>query len=208
LDQEVDALVKMDADVVLPPHYFAYLLKEFASDPGLGMASGKTYYQHQDTWVLERCPDFHVVGPCKTYRYSCFKDIGGLIPILGWDILDCAKSRMKGWRTQSYRDLPVYHLRLMGSAMGMRKTHISYGRSSFLIRAHPFFVFGRSLFRAIERPYLSGLWMMVGYIQTAFRGGKRLDDLELARFLRREQVGRLLGKTYHQEEFLVRQIKH
>ncbi|MBI4643520.1 MAG: glycosyltransferase family 2 protein [Deltaproteobacteria bacterium] len=199
-------VVKMDADVLLPPDYFAKLLARFQEEPRLGIASGKTYIPHQGRWVLERTPDFHASGPCKTYRLTCFREIGGLIPILGWDILDEAPARRYGWQTRGFRDLPLYHLRMMGSATGMARANLRYGRCYYGLRAHPLFVLAKALYRALEQPYLASLLIPVGYLLAAWHRGKRLDDPGLAEFLRREQLDRLRGRTLGQEEWWPRKL--
>jgi glycosyltransferase involved in cell wall biosynthesis len=209
LPADIPFVVKMDSDVLLPPDYFALLLERFAADPRLGVASGKTFVPRSGGWELERCADNHVPGPCKTYRRACLEDIGGLIPMLGWDILDVTKARLRGWRTQSYRQLPIYHLRPMGQVMGMMKTFLSYGKACYLIRCHPLFVVGRACYRALEVPYFLGLVILAGYIRAALQipETERLSDKDLARFLRLEQLQRLLGRTFRQEEFLPRRLR-
>jgi biofilm PGA synthesis N-glycosyltransferase PgaC len=208
LEDEVDFLVKMDADVILPEKYFEMIISSFAESQRLGMVSGKTYVREGEDWILERIPDTHVSGACKAYRWSCFSEMGGLLPLLGWDILDGAKARSLGWQTRSLRDLPLYHLRASGSARGMLRARMRTGRAMYTIRAHPLFVLGKSLFRAIEKPYLSGLLIPLGYIGSFFRRPPRLEDKELASFLRSEQLGRLSGRTIRQEELLTRSYKN
>jgi glycosyltransferase involved in cell wall biosynthesis len=199
-------VVKMDADVLLPPDYFATLLAHFQAQPRLGIASGKTYNLQQGKWVLERIADSHVTGACKTYRSACLSEMGGLIPILGWDILDVAQARRHGWHTRSFRDLPFYHLRLTGSATGMVQANLRFGRCYYVIRAHPLFVLAKSFYRALERPYLASLLIPVGYLLAALRHEQRLDDLGLADYLRREQLDRLRGRTLGQEEWWPRPL--
>jgi len=206
LREDVDFVVKMDADVILPNHYFAMLLARFAADPLLGLASGKTYTWQNSTWVLERIADSHVTGACKTYRRECLRDMGGLIPVLGWDILDVVQARRQGWRTLSFRDLPLYHLRLTGSAQGMLRANLSYGRCYYAMRAHPLFVLAKALYRAAERPYGLGLFILEGYVGAALRGEQRLADLGLAAYLRQEQLARLRGRTWRQEEMFPRKM--
>ncbi len=204
LSDKVDFVVKMDADVILPRHYFTALLARFAADPHLGLASGKTYTWQQGAWVLERIADSHVTGACKAYRLTCLRDLGGLIPVLGWDVLDVVQARRQGWRASSFRDLPIYHLRLTGSAQGLLRANLSYGRSYYAIRAHPLFVLAKALYRALERPYGLGLFIVAGYIGAALRHEERLADLGLAAYLRQEQMARLRGRTWRQEELLPR----
>ena len=206
IGDEVPFVVKLDADILHPPNYFATLLERFRDEPELGIASGKTYLRENGGLVLERIPDFHATGPCKTYRTACFKDMGGLIPILGWDILDCAQARRKGWKTRSFRDLHMIHLRMMGSAGGMARANLRYGACYYGIRAHPLFVLAKSIYRALERPYLSSLLIPFGYAQAALKKVQRLNDPDLARFLRKEQLERLLGRTWSQEEKLPRYL--
>ena len=207
LVDKVDFLVKMDADVVLPDHYFEDVISNFAESSRLGMVSGKTYVREGEDWKLERIPDTHVSGACKAYRWDCFSEMGGLLPLLGWDILDGAKARSLGWQTRSLRDLPLYHLRASGSARGMLRARMRTGRAMYTIRAHPLFVLGKSLFRAMEKPYLTGLLIPLGYVWSFFSRPPRLEDKDLARFLRGEQLGRLSGRTFRQEELLTRSFK-
>jgi len=199
---EAEFVVKMDADVILPPGYFQELLARFAADPLLGLASGKTFNLQEGRWVLERIADSHVTGACKTYRRRCLNDMGGLVPILGWDVLDVVQARMAGWRTKSFRDLPLYHLRLTGSAQGMARANLSYGRSYYAMRAHPLFVAAKALYRSLEKPYLMSLLILVGYLMAALQKEERLRDAALTRFLRREQLQRLRGRTWNEELFL------
>jgi glycosyltransferase involved in cell wall biosynthesis len=202
VSRETEFVVKMDADVVLPPHYFRELLARFAADPQLGLASGKTYNLQEGQWVLERIADSHVTGACKTYRRRCLNDMGGLVPILGWDVLDVVQARMAGWRTRSFRDLPLYHLRLTGSAQGMARANLSYGRSYYAIRAHPLFVLAKAFYRALEKPYGLSLLILAGYLMAALRREERLNDTALTRFLRQQQMQRLLGRTLNDELLL------
>lgn len=204
----MDFVVKMDADIVLPENYFSELFRRFEKEPRLGIASGKIFIEHQGEWIQERFPDFHVPGACKLYRFACYRDIGGVIPVYGWDILDGVKARMRGWTTCSYPDMAVHHLRMMGSRRGMIRGHIGHGRGMYAVRAHPLFVLARSLYRAMEPPYLSGLMILFGYFVGMMRKEPRLPDLELAAFLRKEQLGRLLGRKLRQEAVLVRRLKH
>jgi glycosyltransferase involved in cell wall biosynthesis len=207
LSDDVDYLVKMDADVVLPADYFYRIIELMHQNPNLGMASGKTYVKQQHNWSLERMPDTHVPGPCKTYRMSCFKDIDGLIPLLGWDIMDGAKARMKGWKTASYRDIPIYHLRQASSAKGMFRGRLRTGLAMYTIRAHPLFVLAKAFHRSFEKPYFSGMLIPIGYFGSFFTKAKRVKDTELARFVRREHLDRLTGKTLAQEELFPKYLK-
>ena len=101
---------------------------------------------------------------------------------------------------------PIYHLRLTGSTTGMVRANLRYGRCYYVIRAHPLFVLAKTLYRALERPYLMSLLIPLGYLMAALHREPRLDDLPLAEFLRREQLDRLRGRTLRQEEWWPRPL--
>lgn len=202
LSIKFDFIVKLDADSVLPNDYFNCLLNKFSADSRIGMASGKTFIFQDNVWKMEKCPDYHVMGACKMYRYKCFEDIEGLIPVLGWDKIDCAKARMKGWKTCSFKDMPIYHLRQMGAAMGMMKTYISYGRTSYFIRESFLFIIGRSIYRSIEYPYFSSFFMIIGYLIGMIRHDKKFDDKKLCSFYRKEQLSRVFGLKWKHERMM------
>lgn len=207
IPKEMDFFIKMDADILLPADYFATLIQRFSVDQNLGIASGKIYIEHGGQWLQERFPDFHVPGACKMYRASCYRHIGGVIPVYGWDIMDGVKARMLGWQTRSYPDLKIQHLRMMGSRKGMIQGHIGHGRGMYAVRAHPLFVLARSLYRAIEPPYLSGLLILMGYLHGWLNNEPRLEDRKLSAYLRKEQLSRLLGKQLSKEKLFPDRIK-
>ena len=204
LPSDTPFVVNMDADILLPSHYFSTLLARFASDQRLGMASGKTYIKRKGRWVLERSTDVSVIGACKAYRHDCLKDIGGLLPMNGWDTLDGVKARMMGWHTRSFRDLPIRHLRPVGSAKGVHRTNLDIGSDCYGMRADPLFVLAKAIYRSLQRPYLSGLLIFAGYLLCCLRGGPRLDDRRLVRFLRREQRHYLIGRNLDQIQLFPR----
>lgn len=206
LRPRIEFIVKMDADVVLDKDYFGRLMDLFEANPRLGIAAGKLYTPYKGRWIAERYPDFHVPGLCKTYRTICFKDIGGLIPLYGWDILDCTKARMLGWTTRSYNDLVLRHLRMTGSKSGMLKGHIGHGRGMWATGAHPLFVLARALYRTVEPPYMTGLFMLMGYFMAKHRREPQLQDRKLVDYMRREQLRRLAGKYFRQESVRIRSL--
>src|SRR5690606_29939602 len=86
LDNNYDFIVKMDADVILPPDYFATIADVFREDNSVGIAGGLIYIAQDNRWVYEAIADKnHVRGPVKAYSRTCFEKIGGLKPAIGWD---------------------------------------------------------------------------------------------------------------------------
>lgn len=202
----MDYLVKLDADIILPEDYFERLFDMFQADAKLGIAAGKLFTQYMGRWIMERYPDFHAPGACKTYRKKCFDQIGGLYSLYGWDKLDCAKARMLGWRTASFPNLFMQHLRMTGSKQGMHRGHFIHGQGMWATNAHPLFVIARAIYRCLEPPFVTGLLIILGYLIAGHRGEPQLKDRQLVKYLQKEQLNRLVGKNIRQESLRIRSI--
>lgn len=188
-----DFVCKMDGDLEFAPDYFATLLRKFAQNPRLGMASGVTYLPLDNGKIMQEkvAPDY-VVGPIKLYRRECFENIGGLEPHLGWDTIDVYRARMHGWETANYRELIVLHLRQMGTAKGIVWGKMKTGMGEHYYGSHPLFVVARCIYRMSERPYvIIGVSIALGYLQALIRREPRMNDPEFVKFLRADQLARL-----------------
>lgn len=116
LDADYDVIVKLDADLILPPDYFETVLKRFESDPEIGMAGGFAYIEQNNQWKLENLTDKdHIRGAFKAYRKSCFGQIGGLKPAMGWDTVDELLSKFYGWKVVTLPELKIRHLKPTGA---------------------------------------------------------------------------------------------
>ncbi len=111
-----DFLVKLDADLILPPHYFKTIAACF-QDPKIGIAGGFCYEQNaKGVWQKNHSMhQDHVRGAFKAYRKSCFEAIGGLRSAMGWDTLDELLARYNGFSVKTLEELQVKHLRPLGS---------------------------------------------------------------------------------------------
>lgn len=187
-----DVIAKLDCDLEFGPTTFAAILRHFA-DPQVGMASGVTFQRYRGRVLSERYATYHVPGPAKFYRRECFRDIGGLRPLYGWDILDETMARYYGWRTLSDPAIVIWHHRLQGAGLGLLRGRMVWGWGAYAIGSHPLFALARAFFRMWEPPYLiGGLAFLWGYLSARWRPEiQRLEDPELRRYLRREQLYRL-----------------
>ena len=186
---------KLDGDLVLGPDYFEQLLNRAANDAKLGIISGVTYYMYGGRRILESTPGHHTLGAASLYRTACFQEIGGLVTSLGWDTLDGIRAQMRGWKTRSYPELQILHLRPMSSSGDWDKGRISNGRTDYLLGYHPLFELARCIFRMFHPPYFKGgLLMLFGYIRAAMRGDEQVVTAEERRFLQRQQLRRLIWK--------------
>jgi len=116
LDEEYDFLVKLDADLLLPPDYFETIAALFRKHETCGIAGGFAYERtHEDLWELNHTMDKdHVRGGFKAYRKACFKAIGGLRESIGWDTVDELLARYHGFGVCTVETVKVLHLRPTG----------------------------------------------------------------------------------------------
>jgi glycosyltransferase involved in cell wall biosynthesis len=116
LGPDYDIIVKLDADLILPPDYFETILATFESDEKIGMAGGFASIEKNGAWVLENLTDKdHIRGAFKAYRKACFDQIGGLKPAMGWDTVDELVAKFYGWKVVTVPNLMVKHLKPTGA---------------------------------------------------------------------------------------------
>ncbi|OYQ31874.1 glycosyl transferase family 2 [Flavobacterium cyanobacteriorum] len=124
LDEDYDVIVKLDADLVLPPDYFKTILEIFAADEKAGMAGGFAYIEKNGEWVLESLTDKdHIRGAFKAYRKECFLQIGKVKPAMGWDTVDELLSQYYGWKVITVDTLKVKHLKPTGANYNKAARH-------------------------------------------------------------------------------------
>ncbi len=196
-----DYICKLDLDLDLPQDYFEQLMKRMEAEPRLGTCSGKPYFCTADgTLVSEACGDETSVGMTKFYRVACFLDIGGFVPQVMWDGIDCHRCRMQGWIACSW-DEPVLrfiHLRPMGSSYRSIWTgRMRHGFGQYFMGTSFVYMTASAIYRMTRRPYvLGGLLMWWGYVSSMLLRKDRYDDAAFRRFLRRYQWNSLLlGKA-------------
>lgn len=190
-----DFIVKLDGDLSFEPDYFERCFAHFKQDHRLGVGGGMIYNVMPDgTKEREGGPAFHVRGASKIYRRKCWEDIGGFWPAPGWDTLDEVKANMRGWTSRSFPELPLTHYRVTGAADGRWRNLVKNGKSDFISGYHPLFMMAKCISRLTSRPYLFGSFALAyGFIKSYLTGIPQVDDPDLIRYLRRQQLGRILG---------------
>ena len=96
LRDDVDVIVKVDADIDFDPDYFAELIGRFAADPKLAIASGTCYELEEGEWVRRTKAESTVWGATRAYRSDCLADVMALEPCMGWDGLDEISVQLRG----------------------------------------------------------------------------------------------------------------
>lgn len=189
----------LDADVRFAPNYYEEVLQRFVADPKLGLAGGLVV----DCIQGQRYPSHQslrdVAGAVQFFSRKCFESLGGLvaIPEGGWDAITCAQTRRHGFRSQTFPELEVDHLKPRNVAQGnlFRRTW-QYGVREYALGNHPLFELLKCVYRCAERPFVIGSvlrFTAFGWCHLTFR--KRVLPKEIIAFVRREQLNRILRRN-------------
>lgn len=185
---EAEYIVKLDADLEFEPTYFTRLFDRFANSPKLGVAGGVVYEHRGNELVRERISTAHVRGATKVYRCTCYKDIGGVRPVFGWDVIDEILARANGWEVGSFENIRLIHLRPTASRDGRFSGWVRNGYMAYYIGMSPFRMFLRALFRLIvARDAVQCFGLAHGYFSNYLRRAERLPDREIRRLVRQHQ---------------------
>ena|SRR5579872_486442 len=189
-----DFLVKLDGDLSFEPDYFEKCFQNFEKEPRLGVGGGVICYLENGVKEFEPSPAFHVRGATKIYKRDCWDAIGGFWPAPGWDTMDEVKANMLGWTTQSFLDLHIVHHRRTGTADGQWAGWVKNGRANYICGYHPLFMFSKCVGRLVKKPYLIGaIGLFYGFLSGYWKRIPQVDDIKTISYLRRQQLGRLLG---------------
>ena len=189
-----DFIVKLDGDLTFSSDYFEKCFAHFESDPSLGVGGGDIYHDFEGTSKVEVNPKFHVRGATKIYRRLCWEAIGGLCQAPGWDTIDEVKASMLGWKSCSFSELHVAHHRLTGTADGVLRDRIKHGLACYFSGYHPLFLVASCVSRLIQKPYIAGSAAIgYGFVKGYWTRMPRVNDRQLIKYLRRQQLRRLCG---------------
>jgi biofilm PGA synthesis N-glycosyltransferase PgaC len=185
---------KLDGDLTFEPTYFEGAFKKFQENSKIGIGGGTLYHFEKEQKVIERGPAFHVRGGAKIFRRACWEAIGGLWVGPGSDTVDEVKANMLGWTTMSFADLEMLHHRPTGASWGRWGGLVKDGKIDYVYGSHPLFLMAKSVARLIQRPYVLGsVALLYGYTEAYLKRVPRVNDPELIRYLRRQQIARITG---------------
>jgi poly-beta-1,6-N-acetyl-D-glucosamine synthase len=191
--QDCDAILRLDADITFRPEFAEKIMSEFDRDHRLGIAGPTLWEPTGDRWREILAPTFHTRGAAKMYSHSCFEAIGGLEAGLGWDTIDEVRALMLNYSTRSFRNIVAYHHRPQGAASGCWSSRVAAGRAAYNIGYLPLFLLARALKLGLDwPPIVSGAALVAGFVEGALkRSPRRLSHAHI-KFVRRQQLRRLL----------------
>ena len=188
-DFEWDFCSKIDADIILPLNYFEKILREFAADDKLGIASGNCYVQsNKGKRKIEKVENHHTRGALKTYRKECFLHIGGVKEIDGWDGLDNMAAQFHGWKTRNFPEILARHMRATGFHEGMLSNCFGSGIKSHKLSYSWPYLFGKGVVQMGKWPYfIGGLSLIIGFFWAKISRVEKIEDREIAQFIKKKQ---------------------
>jgi biofilm PGA synthesis N-glycosyltransferase PgaC len=190
-----DFVGNLDADIELPPDYYAGILEKFREDPQLGLAGGIIWDVVGDRMIKHITNINSVAGAVQLFRRACYDAIGGYFPsrVGGIDTIAEVSARMRGWKVSSLPEVRVLHHRETGTALhGNLKAAWRAGLKDYRLGYHPAFYVLMCVRRVWERPRLLG-----SLLRCAAYGGQALRRIPLeappdvAAFMKEEQRSRL-----------------
>lgn len=188
-------IVKLDGDLTFAEDYFESLFSEFDKEPRLGIGGGVISNSLNGTVIPERGPRFHVRGATKIYRRECWEAIRGLHVAPGWDTIDEVKANMFGWKSETFPQAELVQHRPTGKAEGWWRDRVKNGKAYYTAGYHPVFFAVKFLYRLTRRPYVVGATAMCcGFLSGYLGRASRINDAEFVRYLRRQQMNRLLRR--------------
>jgi biofilm PGA synthesis N-glycosyltransferase PgaC len=186
-----DVVVKLDADVTMPPDHAERLLAAFEADSALGIASGLRLELTRGAWRPQRLTGTSVEAPCRAYRRRCLEQISPSEARFYWDGIEEVVANVLGWRTAVVPDASFRHHRPMGERDGARRRAWTLeGRGSHYMGYRPSYLVIRALFQA--RRDRAALVMIWGYAVAALTGEQRHADARVRAYVRRQQSLRRL----------------
>jgi biofilm PGA synthesis N-glycosyltransferase PgaC len=195
VEEPVEVLVKMDGDLFLPAHYFAWVAATFARDPRAGIVGGVPLVHDGTRWREEGTGRPSVDGTTKAYRRACLDDIGGLRPSMGWDGIDDYGARARGWNVHELTELNSLHYKRRGSRQRWWRARWEEGLGNHYMGYRWQWLALRAGYRMmVESPVLlGGLTLGAGYAYGHLRRRPQVDDSAARAALREAQRRRLSG---------------
>ncbi|WP_026970144.1 glycosyltransferase family A protein [Algoriphagus terrigena] len=186
---------KIDADLELPFNYFQTVIDVFQYNSSIGITGGRIVELSNGSWTKTTQANYHVRGALKSYRVDCFKQIGGLLPVLGWDGLDEMTAMFFGWGTKVF-DVDVKHFRPAASDYNYKELCFKLGVANYCNGSNLFLAFVRASVRSARKLNLFIFYYFLkGYLTAQVKKYPKNVSPELALFINRFHLKRIFDRS-------------
>jgi glycosyltransferase involved in cell wall biosynthesis len=186
----------LDADVRFGPNYYEALLERFSVDSKLGLAGGVVVDVVDGKVIKGRQYIENVAGATQFFRKECFESLGGLvaIPEGGWDAITCVVARANGFRTATFPELRMEHLKPRNISQGnIVSRYWQLGIREYALGYHPLFEVLKCLSRSLLSPVIIGSSVrFAAFFLCHLTRRKRTLDCNLINTIQNEQLRRIL----------------
>jgi poly-beta-1,6-N-acetyl-D-glucosamine synthase len=197
--ERYDFVGNLDADVSFDSGYYEQVITKLRANESLGIAGGLVYELVGQNWRPQKNSSNSVAGAIQFFRRECYEAIGGYIPIPtgGIDAAAEIMARAQGWRVRTFAEFPVFHHRRVATGRStVLSTRFVEGTTNYLLGYHPLFQIASGLYRCTNRPFVLGsLATLLGYGYSWMRGNKVALPHDTIRYLRSEQMARVLRRS-------------
>ncbi len=169
----------LDADTVLEGNYFGKLLTKFKKDNSLGIASGGVYYNTGGKLSLEKTDKNLPRGTGRFWKKKCFIETGGYQVEPSPDSISNIKALLRGWKLMQYPDIIQIQMRETSAANGLWSGYVKNGWMAYYLGKNPLVALLNILYHSVKYPYYTGAAYFWGYISSAIRREKKIQDPEI-----------------------------
>lgn len=183
----------LDFDLRIPNDYYERVLEEFDKDPELGLAGGFVLDVAEGGLVTTLYRSDFVAGGVQMFRRECYEQIGGYreMPWGGDDTVAAYMAQRCGWKTRSFEDLRVGHLRPRAAHEASNRLGRVFkaGRKDRSIGYHPLYILAKSIRRSSGMfSLLDGLTRMSGFLWGAMVDRTGVLDPDFIAYVRKSQL--------------------
>lgn len=180
-EKQIDYLLILAGDIVLPQNYIKDLVKKFETNQNLMIASGSMTgnFAYKSTGYM-------VPGPGRMMKYSYWDRLGAQYPLKqGWEAYPVHMANMEGYVTAVFNDIEYYPLRPTGG----RTDFQAYGEAMKALGYYAPFAIGRSFKQIFMKK--RGLKAAINMLRGFFFGKPDLYEEKLRKHIKKGQKKRL-----------------
>jgi poly-beta-1,6-N-acetyl-D-glucosamine synthase len=194
----------LDADITIGPTYFEDLIERFCQNPKLGLAGGFVCEEVLGEFKGRTSNRTHSVAhAAQLVRRECYEAIGGyqVLEYGGEDWHAQVSANMRGWQTEAFPELPIYHHRQTGTGTNLLRSSFRQGKLDYSFGSDPLFETIKCALRWRSSPFVvGGLLRFLGFAWSLMCQKRRPVSQEFMRFLRSEQKARVASMFRRKNE--------
>lgn len=160
-DADFDAIMKLDADVSLPPEYLERHLGHLSRCSGAGLTGGVLVEPGR------REQNLHVPGPVKLYSIAGYRALSILPRAVGFDVMDEVAIKSAGLDVRVDKGSTFTLRRDIGASQGRVHGRMRNGRVCRWTGYDPFYFLLHAARYLFRKPYgIGGLAVVAGYLRA------------------------------------------